>query len=298
MYFTQEDYRRIEAWLSQRAVKDTELPSADPLDGTESIPIIQDGKNKFMDLNDFVKRVAEMKLPDFLNITEVARKPFLTLKEAVSCVPIRQRKLGLIITFCNEHGNWLIYQFSGASVNQWTSLNYWNNIIKQALEELLLFPDEEDIVGVRDGNRTFLKLKDREYDPDEFSGKGRIILRRNLVGTEACSIDDEDRLNNVLTQEMMNQENTVYIVQYDFDLDGGVISIPEGCTLLFQGGSINNGTIYLQDTAIMGVFEKADMGSVNLFGSSKIGQLMTFRDDNDVPELRWWSGSEWITICK
>ena len=280
MHFTQEDYRKIEAWLYQRTVKDTEFPSADPLDGTEMVPILQNNKNKTIGLNDFVKQVADMKLPDFYNVTVNSKRPYLTLKEAVSLVPVKQRKLGLTITYHNEYGNWLIYQFKGDSLNQWDSLNYWNNIIQQAIEEFVLYPDEEDITGVRDGNRTFLKFKNREYNPEEFSGMGMIILRKNLVGTAACSIDDEDHLNNILTQDMINQENTVYIVQYDFDLDGKVISIPKGCTLWFQGGSINNGTMYLQETAILGAFEFADMGTAKLFGKFNTGQIMTFSNDS------------------
>lgn len=280
MHFTQEDYRKIEAWLYQRTVKDTEFPSADPLDGTEMVPILQNNENKTIGLNNFVKQVADMKLPDFYNVTVNSKRPYLTLKEAVSLVPVKQRKLGLTITYHNEYGNWLIYQFKGDSLNQWDSLNYWNNIIQQAIEEFVLYPDEEDITGVRDGNRTFLKFKDREYNPEEFSGMGMIILRKNLVGTAACSIDDEDHLNNILTQDMINQENTVYIVQYDFDLDGKVISIPKGCTLWFQGGSINNGTMYLQETAILGAFEFADMGTAKLFGKFNTGQIMTFSNDS------------------
>lgn len=280
MHFTQEDYRKIEAWLYQRVVRDTDFPNADPLSGAERMPIIQDGKNKTVGLNDLVKQVAAMKLPDFYNVTTASKKSWLTLKEAVSLVPAAQRKLGLTITFHNENGNWLIYQFKGDSINQWESLNYWNNIIQQALEELVVYPDEEDITGVRDGNRTFLKFKNREYNPEEFCGMGMIILRRNLVGTEACTIDDEDHLNNILTQDMINQENTVYIVEYDFDLDGKVISIPNGCTLWFQGGSINNGTIYLQETAILGAFEFADMGTAKLFGKFNTGQIMTFSNDS------------------
>lgn len=280
MHFTQEDYRKIEDWLYQRTVKDTQFPYADPVDGTERVPILQGNKNKTIGLNDFVKQVADMKLPDFYNVTVNSKKPYLTLKEAVSLVPVKQRKLGLTITYHNEYGNWLIYQFKGDSLNQWDSLNYWNNIIQQAIEEFVLYPDEEDITGVRDGNRTFLKFKNREYNPEEFSGMGMIILRKNLVGTAACSIDDEDHLNNVLTQDMINQENTVYIVQYDFDLDGKVISIPKGCTLWFQGGSINNGTMYLQETAILGAFEFADMGTAKLFGKFNTGQIMTFSNDS------------------
>lgn len=280
MFFTQDDYRKIEEWLRTRTVKDSEFPHADPLRGNEDVPIIQDGKNKTLTIDELVKQVAMMELPDFFNVTTFAKKGNLFLEEAINCIPVEQRKLGLTITFHSAKGHWLIYQFKGTSLNQWSSLNYWRSPIEEALEELVLYPDEEDITGVRDGNRTFLKFKDKDYDPVDFSGMGRIMLRKNLVGTEACSLDDEDHLLNVLTQDMIREENTVYIVQYDFDLDGKVISIPKGCTLWFQGGSINNGTIYLQETAILGAFEFADMGDAKLFGKFNTGQVMTFSNDS------------------
>lgn len=280
MYFTQDDYRKIEAWLETRTVKDTQFKEADPLTGLEKVPIIQDDKNKIINLRSFIKQLSLMELPDFFNVTTFVKRGYLSLEEAINFIPVEQRKLGLTITFHGEKGNWVIYQFKGSSLNQWSSLNYWRSIIEEAIEELIFYPDEEDITGVRDGNRTFLKFKNKDYDPSEFSGMGRIILRKNLVGTEACAIDDNDHYSNILKQDMIMEENTIYIVQYDFDLDGKAISIPKGCTLWFQGGSINNGTIYLQETAILDAFEFADMGNAKLFGKFNTGQIMTFSDDS------------------
>lgn len=295
MFFTQDDYRKIEEWLRTRTAKDSEFPNADPLRGNENVPIIQDGKNKTLTINELVRQVALMELPDFFNVTAFIKKGHLCLEQAVCFVPVEQRKLGLTITFHSAKGHWLIYQFKGTSLNQWSSLNYWRSPIEEALKELVSYPDEEDITGVRDGDRTFLKLKDKSYNPEDFSGKGRIILRKNPVGTEACSIDDEDHLINILTQDMIREENTIYIVQYDFDLDGKVISIPKGCILWFQGGSINNGTVYLQETAILGAFKLDDVGSAKLFGKFNTGQVMTFTNDNR-QELKWWNGEEWALI--
>lgn len=336
MFFTQEDYRNIEKWLYNRTVKDTDFNIADKLDGREILPIIQDGKNKIVGLNDFIKQLCNFDIPDFYNVTVKTKKTCLTLKEAVALIPPKARKLGLTITFHNECGNWVIYHFVGTSLNQWDNLKCWENIIQQALDELTYFPDEEDITGVQIGKRKYLKFKDREYNPDEFQGNGMIILRKNLVGTDACSIDDKDHVSNILTQEMINQEHTIYVIEYDFDLDGKVISIPEGSTLWFQGGSLSNGSVYLNEAAILGVFEFADIGNVKIFGKFNTGQIMTFSDDsykaktggyfipsqrdsslttdpkNDKElyydinpdayttqtrqELRWWNGKEWLLI--
>ena len=97
-------------------------------------------------------------------------------------------------------------------------------------------PNEEDLTKDTEGK---LQLSDRSYNPENFSGLGRIILRKNMSAGK-----------NILTQEMISQANTVYEIRYDFDLSGATINIPENCTLDFQGGSLKNGTLNCNNTYI------------------------------------------------
>ena len=99
------------------------------------------------------------------------------------------------------------------------------------------FADDEDLTTVDNA----LKLADKTYDPITYSGMGRKYLRKNLVDGK-----------NILTQEMLPSANTIYIIQYDYDLNGATINVPANCTLDFQGGSLGNGTVKLQDTYIQG----------------------------------------------
>ena len=48
----------------------------------------------------------------------------------------------------------------------------------------------------------------------------------------------------------ITQENTVYEIKNDFNLQGKSIAIPRGCALYFNGGVIRNGTIVGNNTAI------------------------------------------------
>lgn len=102
--------------------------------------------------------------------------------------------------------------------------------------QLPTIADDEDLIEVN--NR--LKLKDRIYNPDNFNGKGYKILRKNIVEGK-----------NILTQDMINDSNTVYEIRYDFDLDGAEITIPKDCVLNFQGGSLDNGSIVGNKTSIL-----------------------------------------------
>lgn len=97
-------------------------------------------------------------------------------------------------------------------------------------------PDEEDIT-VTD-NQT-LKLKDKEYAPKDYSGMGRVYLRKHYVNGV-----------NTLTQHMMRKPNTIYIIQYDYCLAEQTIEVPENCVLQFEGGSLRNGTIVGNRTLI------------------------------------------------
>lgn len=44
-------------------------------------------------------------------------------------------------------------------------------------------------------------------------------------------------------QDKFNSKNVIYKITSDVDLEGGTLTVPAGCTLDFQGGSINNGTV-------------------------------------------------------
>lgn len=53
MYISEKDYQRIEQYLANRAIKDTQFENATtPLSGTELIPAIQEGENRLITLND------------------------------------------------------------------------------------------------------------------------------------------------------------------------------------------------------------------------------------------------------
>lgn len=101
-------------------------------------------------------------------------------------------------------------------------------------------PDDEDLHLIEREGKQVLQLADKEYNSDSFSGLGRVYLRKNLSSGK-----------NVLTQAMMSKAHTRYIIQYDYDLNGETITVPEGCTLDFQGGSLANGTITGVSTAIL-----------------------------------------------
>ena len=112
------------------------------------------------------------------------------------------------------------------------TLDEYQSQVDDAYGSIAVQVDEEDTTT----DKGKIKFKDRAYEPDKFSGKGYKILRKNIV----CNTETKEA-KNILTQDMINEPNTVYEIRYDFDLNGETINIPEGCTLKFEGGSLSNG---------------------------------------------------------
>lgn len=150
--------------------------------------------------------------------------------------------------------------------------------------------DEEDLTSVVVGNplvRTdavvrVLKFKDKAYSPEKYSGMGRVYLRKNMI----------DGIN-VLTNDMFPSTDTIYIVQYSYDLKGMTITIPNNSILQFEGGSFNNGAIVLNSTKVVGKNYQHEIGhTLRLLGTYTPGQQ--FMDElQNIPI--WWTGTTWIT---
>ena len=153
-----------------------------------------------------------------------------SIETAIKYVPVKFRMLGQKITFRTENGDWATYHNESLSLDNYENVNDWVQEvgISSVQGDVIITnaPDYEDLTEAADGT---IKFADKEYSKDSFSGLGRVYLRKNIVDGV-----------NVLTQDMMPKSNTIYIIQYDYDLQGAEITIPEGCILDFQGGSFNN----------------------------------------------------------
>lgn len=343
MFFTREDILKIQNALLQLSIKDSELPSAEPVTYDDTLSIVQDGKNKKIKIEDFFNQISLWKREDFINITDRYDEHYIMLLEAINLVPILQRKDGLVITFQDVEGNWEIYQFRGNiteffNIEKWFNLyDYRNNIIQS------IVPDEEDLTvsTPNENGNSLVSLKNRVYDPTSFSGKGYKILRKNIqpvdiVSTKinitkvpssdgilyftindkniqvtvssvkdnttslvaqkiastlkeslieyevlidtslitlkrkssglvtpstfstnttgvVCTITDSTKreFRNILTQDMINQPNTIYEIRYDFDLDDITLNMLPNSVLKFIGGIIRNGKIVGAKTSII-----------------------------------------------
>ena len=96
MYFTQEDYKKIENWLHRNSVKDTEFQEALPFTGKEIVTVVQDGHNRKVNIQEFINQLYKHGVEDFLNVTNTYRANNITLKEAIRLIPAEARKEGQV----------------------------------------------------------------------------------------------------------------------------------------------------------------------------------------------------------
>ena len=132
-----------------------------------------------------------------------------------------------------------------------------------------------------------LKFADRHYETTKDVERGYIIIRRKYKTV----IRDNNQVRiNILNQDMINEENTIYEVRYVFDLNGQVINVPSNCIIFFNGGKFINGTVNLNG---------AKLGSVGGYAQDNIETLGdgipagTTRWTSD-GYIEWWNGTKWF----
>lgn len=279
MFFTQEDYRKIEKWLLANSVKDTKFAGASlPLKGNETVALVQDGKNVNVLLKGLIEQIFLLGVSDFLNVTDKYGESRISLTQAIQLIPYKSRKIGQVITFLDEDGEWKLFQFQGERVNQWNNATLWVDLIERIQGISII--DNEDITATVDNlNQTSLTFADKNYNTTDYSGLGRVYLRKNIQ-TVVNPNTGITYSTNLLTQQMLSKENTIYVLQYDYNLNGQTITIPSGCVLLFEGGSISTGTLSGNNTIIVAE-------PYNIFKT--IGFAGTFNIEKVIPE---WFGAK------
>lgn len=291
MFFTREDIFKIQAELAKLGVKDSDFRDAHtPLDNNDILVLSQGGRNVKIRIQDFLEQLHLLSSDDFINVTTKFDAHHLSLQEAIQILPSKVRKIGLTITFQNIEGNWEVWQFTSSNIYQFNEPSAWENC-KVSVDSIAI-PDEEDLTMVTQGTRQVTKFKDKTYDSANFSGMGRVYLRKNVTKVQDPNTK-ETKTVNLLTQKMLGKENTIYVIQYDYDLNGQTIIVPNKSGLDFQGGSLNNGVVKFTNSSLSGISTRDDMGTVTISSESiyKVGQML-FNIEKSKPI--WWEGSKWV----
>ena len=95
-------------------------------------------------------------------------------------------------------------------------------------------------------------------------------------------------------QSKFNKSNVIYKIVNGIDLGNVVLTIPAGCTLDFQGGTIKGGTVTLNNTMILplGCNIKNYITST-ITGSYRKGQILF---DDSINKCKLWNGTAWVNL--
>ena len=230
------------------------------------------------------------------------------------------RRSGLFITYNN--GTKYITEFFSAGTDQittegwikdsnWTSVpdedyisagvkpgvgtigyEQLNDNLKQLFREkvnVTNFPDDEDIASVDN----MLKLKDRKVNATNFQSKGYVILRKNLRLVNGV-------VKNILTQDMINQDNTIYEIRYDFEAIDNIQFKPNSI-VLFNGGGFNLDRVTCNHYYGV-VNNKFVMTGLNTKGDTNSRPVLSTDDesyeyyDTTLKKKILWNGTAWVNV--
>lgn len=151
--------------------------------------------------------------------------------------------------------------------------------------------DEEDITLV---NNKY-KFADKAYSATNFSGKGRVYLRKNIRQVEEA-IDENTtivRTINLLTSAMMAITNSIYIVQYDYTLRNGRITLPDGCVLQYAGGTFNDGILDVTKAVLLPGWENIIGTNLTIKGVPAAG---AWYFNPDTGKIVVSNGTNWVDL--
>lgn len=166
MFFTREDIEKIHQGLLRLGIKDSELPETINVNSDDTLTIVQDGKNKKINIEEFFNNISLIRKEDFINITDRFNKHSISLIEAIQTVPTHQRIDGLVITFEDINGDWRIYQFIG-DVADFFNETKWVEYIKSkqldiVRKELSDFKSiTTDTLGLQSRTINIVKIQDK-----------------------------------------------------------------------------------------------------------------------------------------
>lgn len=99
------------------------------------------------------------------------------------------------------------------------------------------------------------------------SGNKVKFVNTNIDGTLASKVIIANKLSD------FTQENTIYKITTDLNLNTAILELPANCTLDFQGGSFSNGTIIGSNTKIKAGLNKIFDTNITLNGSWNVNEV-------------------------
>lgn len=189
-------------------------------------------------------------------------------------LPKDMRRKGIMISYRDMDNNVVTetnIDESESTSDNWGLDKYWI-AYGISLDQIAVKLNPDDLDKNEDNQ---IQLADR----DSTNGMGYVVLRKNKTFAE-----------------QVTKGNTIYEIRYDYDLDGGEVTIPANCVLKFNGGSISNGIFSLTNTRLLpqGLnLREYILEGVSITGTYKEGQIVY---DSAIKKMKLWNGTAWVNL--
>jgi len=87
------------------------------------------------------------------------------------------------------------------------------------------------------------------------SNKINVIIRGQSTVDAPCVFSTIVLKSGIEFKDQITQDNTKYVVKWNYDLKGQHIDIPAYCILDFDGGKLSNGSIHWENTKIFNPYK-------------------------------------------
>ena len=84
------------------------------------------------------------------------------------------------------------------------------------------------------------------------------VTVRGISMSDAPSVFKTKVLKSQISlSDQITDVDTKYVIKWNYDLNGGELTVPQRCILDFDGGQLQNGTIHWSDTKVLNRYRYA-----------------------------------------
>ena len=102
------------------------------------------------------------------------------------------------------------------------------------------------------------------------STKINVIIRGQSKQDTDSVLKNVTLMSNIAFQDQVIQEDTIYTIKWNYNLNGATVNIPARCVLDFTGGKLSNGTINWNGTKILNRYQYSILENITETGDKII----------------------------
>lgn len=238
-------------------------------------------EEKWFDLYDYRNYVIKSFLPDEEDITALtpdengnsllalkdriydpaifSGKGYKFVRKNIINVKLAVTKISIINPATLEGDVYFNINNKGTKIHLSPTIHNTTKLVSEAIKDALVIAYNDYEVTVANSIVTLTRKYSGNISPTTFEMYNTGV---RVVVEDSTTIDER----NIITQDDINEVDTIYEIRYDFNLDGKTITIPKNCILYFTSGKFYNGSINMDNTIVSTLYEDI-LSDINISGN-------------------------------